>query len=80
MRHRSCPGSGDASYRVNTAYLKTESMWASETFSKTGSMFGMDFIFDTIPHQLDPFDYDTFLANPCEFYTGVTNVWTGKPE
>ena len=43
-------------------------------------MFGMDFIFDDIPNKLDLFDYDTFLASPCEFYVGVTNVWTGKPE
>ena len=68
------------SYRVNTAYLEGGKYVGIGNLFKTGSMFGMDFIFDTIPHQLDPFDYDTFLANPCEFYTGVTNVWTGKPE
>ncbi len=73
-------GQRGRSFRVNTAYLQDGQYVGAKNFLKTGSMFGMDFIFDTIPHQLDLFDYDAFLANPCEFYVGVTNVWTGKPE
>ena len=46
---------------------------------KTKSLFGMDFLFDEIPHQLEIFDYDAFLASSCEFVTGVTDVITGKP-
>ena len=68
------------SFRINTAYLKSGQYVGVRNFLKTGSMFGMDFIFDDIPNKLDLFDDDTFLASPCEFYVGVTNVWTGKPE
>ena len=39
----------------------------------------MDFIFNQIPHQLDLFDYDTFLASSCEFKVGVTDALTGQP-
>ena len=42
-------------------------------------MFGMDFIFDEIPHKLIPFDYDAFFASPIEFWVGATDVETGKP-
>ena len=68
------------SFRINTAYLQNGEYVSVKNLLKTGSMFGMDFIFDKIPNELDPFDYQAFLASPCEFYVGVTNVWTGKPE
>ena len=42
-------------------------------------MFGMDFIFNDIPNQLDLFDYDAFAASPIAFVTGVSDVETGKP-
>ena len=48
-------------------------------YLKTGSMFGMDFIFNEIPEKLDPFDYEAFNRNPCTFLVGVTDVETGKP-
>ena len=67
------------SFRINTAYLSDGRYFGVKNFFKTGSMFGMDFIFDEIPHKLDPFDYDTFLKTKCEFYAGVTDVQTGKP-
>ncbi|MGI5895056.1 MAG: patatin-like phospholipase family protein [Candidatus Merdivicinus sp.] len=67
------------SFRVNTAYLQDERYLGLKNFLKTGSMFGMDFIFDKIPNELDPFDYETFLKTKCEFYAGVTDVATGKP-
>jgi predicted patatin/cPLA2 family phospholipase len=46
---------------------------------KTGSMFGMDFIFDDIPNKLYPFDFDSFNKSKAEFVTGVTDVKTGRP-
>ena len=48
-------------------------------YLKTGSMFGMDFIFKEIPEKLDPFDYAAFGRNPVEFLVGVTDVETGLP-
>ena len=45
----------------------------------TGSMFGMDFIFDEVPNRLYPFDYDAFSRSPAEFVSGVTDVHTGRP-
>ena len=42
--------------------------------------FGLDFVFETIPKQLVPFDYDTFAAYPGEVEAVVTNMDTGRPE
>lgn len=47
---------------------------------KTKSMFGMNFIFDEIPNELDVFDYKVFYNNPVRFCIGATNVITGLPE
>lgn len=45
-----------------------------------GSYFGLKFIYDTIPNQLIPFDYETFAAFPGEVEAVVTNMDTGEAE
>jgi predicted patatin/cPLA2 family phospholipase len=44
-----------------------------------GELFGMKFIFDTIPHSLVPFDFKTFMNNNATCITVVTDCDTGKP-
>lgn len=44
------------------------------------SIFGTDFVFDTIPNQLVPFDWDTFHKYQGKYLVGVTNAKTGKAE
>ena len=41
------------------------------------SYFGRKFVYDTIPNQLVPFDYDTFAAYPGQVEAVVTNLNTG---
>lgn len=72
-------GQRGRSYRINTGYLNDKRYVGLDSFIKTKSMFGMDFIFDEIPNRLDPFDYEAFLASPIEFVTGVTDIETGLP-
>jgi predicted patatin/cPLA2 family phospholipase len=43
-----------------------------------GELFGMKFIFDTIPRSLVPFDLDTFMNNNVICITVVTDCDTGK--
>ena len=45
-----------------------------------GSYYNRDFIFNSIPNELVPFDYETFRNYPGEVYAVVTNLDTGKPE
>ncbi|ELK44578.1 MULTISPECIES: patatin family protein [unclassified Halobacillus] len=42
-------------------------------------LFGMDFIFDTLPNQLVPFDYDAFLKQDTTFVIGTTDMESGAP-
>lgn len=44
------------------------------------SLFGLKFAYETIPNELYPFDWDTFLHSPTEIKVGVTNANTGQAE
>ncbi len=43
------------------------------------SFFNMDFLFDILPNDLVPFDYETFEKSPTVFKVCVTECSTGKP-
>jgi predicted patatin/cPLA2 family phospholipase len=43
------------------------------------SYFNMDFLFDTLPNELVPFDYETFLNSSAIFKVCVTDCETGCP-
>lgn len=44
------------------------------------SYFGLEFVYDTIPNELVPFDYQTFAAYPGQVEAVVTNLNTGEAE
>lgn len=48
-------------------------------FLETGSLFGMDFIYDEVPNHLLPFDFETFDAAPSRFVTVCTDCESGRP-
>jgi len=41
-------------------------------------VFGMDFLFDTIPNELDPFDYNAFINSSMTFKAVATDLQTGQ--
>lgn len=43
------------------------------------SFFNMDFLFDTLPNDLVPFDYETFSKSSTTFKVCVTECMTGQP-
>ena len=43
-----------------------------------GELFGMKFIFDTIPRSLVPFDFKTFMDNDAKCITVATDCETGE--
>lgn len=65
-------------YRVNTKYLNNKEYLSLTSLIKTGSLFGMEFMFHKIPEELDPYDYDAFNASKIEFITVSTDAETGK--
>ena len=65
--------------RVIVDYINDERYFNySGLIKKDVPVFGMDFLFDTIPNQLDPFDYDAFIESPITFKAVATDINTGK--
>ena len=59
-------------------YVATKPYFSVNNYLKTGSLFGWDFIFDTLPKKLLPFDYETYANYPGELHVGTTDVQTGE--
>ena len=47
---------------------------------KERAYYNTKFVFDVVPNELLPFDYDAFAAYPGEVEAAVTNIHTGKAE
>jgi len=85
--------SAGATNAANFVSRQAERLWSSTgalardkrymgvgSWLKTGSYMNMDFTFNVLANELDPFDYDTFRASPTEMMTVVTNAETGVVE
>jgi predicted patatin/cPLA2 family phospholipase len=70
----------ERNYRIVLEYVNDHRYCSKRNWLKTGSYFGMDFIFENIAKQLDPFDFDTFENSEYVFESVVTNCETGEPE
>lgn len=44
------------------------------------SLFGIKFVYETIPESVFPFDWDAYMQNPAKVVVGVTNAQSGKSE
>ncbi len=66
--------------KVNTEFLNDNRYCSLQSLRKTGDMFGVEFVYYTIPQELNLYDYDAFLNCRTDFYAVVTNVETGKAE
>ncbi len=66
--------------KVNTDFLNDKRYCSLYSLRKTGNLFGVEFIYYTIPQELNLYDYDAFKACKTNFYAVVTNVETGRAE
>lgn len=66
--------------RVNTQYIANPRYAGFRTLLKTGDFFDSQFIYETLPASVDPYDYDAFSANSTKFFAVATNLETGAPE
>ncbi|MCK5520381.1 MAG: patatin family protein [Candidatus Marinimicrobia bacterium] len=62
---------------VNIRYVKDYRFLSYRRLFFKGELFGMDFLFDTIPNSLVPFDMQTFLESEQVCITTVTDCGTG---
>ncbi|SER19301.1 Predicted phospholipase, patatin/cPLA2 family [Gracilibacillus ureilyticus] len=64
--------------KVTIDYVDHPEYLSLRNFIKKRQLFGMDFIFDTLPNSLVPFDFETFNGAAEEFVVGVTDCYTGE--
>lgn len=68
------------SYIINTKYLNDKRYMSMRSLLKTGDLFGAEFVYDTIPNELEPFDYEAYNTSGMKFYAVCSNLETGKAE
>jgi len=66
-------------YTVYTTFAPDDRYVSFKSYLKTGSFFGMQFVFYEVPRSLVPFDYDTYNNSPQKLTAVATDVETGKP-
>lgn len=66
-------------YNVYTTFAPDDRYVSFKSYLKTGSFFGMQFVFYEVPQSLIPFDYDTYNTSPMKLTAVATDVETGKP-
>lgn len=71
-------GQAGRGMRTNINYAGDKRYASWQSFVRTGSFFGMDYIFGEIPDNLDPFDFEAFHASRTNFFAGATDIHTGK--
>ena len=54
-------------------YIGLKYVWSQR------SIFDRNFMYDTMTHEILPFDFDACFSNPCLFEMVTTNARTGKP-
>ncbi len=64
--------------RYNKKYCKDKRFKSLYSLIKTGDVYGADFAYRKLPHELDLFDYEAYKNNEMEFYVVCTDVDTGK--
>lgn len=65
-------------YAVFTDYLNDDRYLSIKSLLKTGNAFGTEFIFDTIPNELNLYDYREFNKYNGRFYAVATDIVTGE--
>lgn len=65
---------------INTKYCDDWRYLSMKSFAKTGNAYGVEFSFDRIPNELEPFNYDAFRNSPVKLTTVSSNLETGEAD
>jgi len=65
---------------LNTKYCRDWRYLSMKSFARTGNAFGVEFAFDTIPNELEPFNFDAFRASPVTLTSVASNLETGEAD
>lgn len=64
--------------RYNKKYSRDPRYCSFRSLIKTGDLYGEQYCYHELPEVLDPFDNETFEADPMDFYVGASDIETGK--
>ena len=64
--------------RYNLRFCKDPRFCSWLSYFTTGNLDNVEFGYYVIPTTMDKFDYETFAANPTEFWSVATDVMTGQ--
>lgn len=67
-------------FDVTVDYLKDRRYAGLYSLITTGDFFGVDMVYNLIPNELNPYDYDEYKKYKGKFFAVVTNCRTGKAE
>lgn len=73
-------GSRGRTCYLNTKYCADWRYLSMRSFAATGNVFNVEFVFDTIPHVLDPFDYDAYQSSPLSLVCVSTDLELGEAD
>ncbi|NLJ30426.1 MAG: patatin family protein [Clostridiales bacterium] len=71
-------GQRNRNFEIFYRYIADKRYISVENLQKTGSLFGFDFIFGELFHELLPFDYRAFFNSPVNLKVGATDLKSGK--
>lgn len=66
-------------FKIFDEYINDSRYLSMRSYIKTGSFFGLDFIFGELSRELVPFDYYEFFKSHTRLTVGATDCVTGKP-
>lgn len=67
-------------YRIGVDYLDDKRYCGLYSLLTTGDMFGAKMLYETIPQELDLFDYDEFAKTRTKFFAVLTDCEKGEAE
>ena len=70
----------ERTFRVIAHYRNDKRYMGWRNFLKEKSYFGLDFAYNVLPNQIDPFDWASFAKFDGDIEVGVTNAHTGQIE
>lgn len=66
--------------RVNLAFCNDDRYMGARSLVRSGSIVGYDFMLNDVQDRIDPFDNETFRANPMRLVAVATDIVFGTPE
>lgn len=73
-------GQRERNYRVFVEFVADKRYAGFANLLRERSWFGMRFLFETLPDELAPFDYEAFQRSASDLVVAVTDCASGRPE